>query len=105
MADSKATNKSYFIEVESGLKIHILEKGQGFPVFLMHGNPTSGFLYRDIVNNLPLDKVRIIMPSLMGLGFSSKIPASMHTLYEYGNKWKLNFINHLVHLFLKLKYQ
>tara|TARA_S200000501_G_scaffold171873_1_gene161948 strand:+ start:1055 stop:2080 length:1026 start_codon:yes stop_codon:yes gene_type:complete len=72
--------KSYFIEVESGLKIHVLEKGQGFPVLLMHGNPTSGFLYRNIVNNLPLDKVRVIMPSLMGLGFSSKIPASMHTL-------------------------
>ena len=72
--------KSYFIEVESGLKIHVLEKGQGFPVFLMHGNPTSGFLYRNIASNLPIDKVRLIMPSLMGLGFSSKIPASMHTL-------------------------
>ena len=72
--------KSYFIEVESGLKIHVLEKGQGFPVFLMHGNPTSGFLYRNIASNLPTDKVRLIMPSLMGLGFSSKIPASMHTL-------------------------
>ena len=72
--------KSYFIEVESGLKIHVLEKGQGFPVFLMHGNPTSGFLYRNIASNLPVDKVRLIIPSLMGLGFSSKIPASMHTL-------------------------
>ena len=72
--------KSYFIEVESGLKIHVLEKGQGFPLFLMHGNPTSGFLYRNIASNLPTDKVRLIMPSLMGLGFSSKIPASMHTL-------------------------
>ena len=72
--------KSYFIEVESGLKIHVLEKGQGFPVLLMHGNPTSGFLYRNIASNLPIDKVRLIMPSLMGLGFSSKIPASMHTL-------------------------
>ena len=71
--------KSYFIEVESGLKVHVLEIGEGFPFFLMHGNPTSGFLYRKVVENLPLDKVRVILPTSLGLGFSSKIPASMHT--------------------------
>ena len=48
--------KSYFIEVEPGLKVHVLEVGKGFPVFLMHGNPTSGFLYRKVAENLPLDK-------------------------------------------------
>ena len=71
--------KSYFIEVEPGLKVHVLETGKGFPIFLMHGNPTSGFLYRKVVENLPLDRVRVIMPTSLGLGFSSKIPASMHT--------------------------
>ena len=72
--------KSYFIEVEPGLKVHVLETGKGFPIFLMHGNPTSGFLYRKVVENLPLDRVRVIMPTSIGLGFSSKIPASEHTL-------------------------
>lgn len=71
--------KSYFVEVEPGLKVHVLEAGTGFPVFLMHGNPTSGFLYRKVVERLPLDKVRVIMPTSIGLGFSSKIPASEHT--------------------------
>ena len=71
--------KSYFIEVEPGLKVHVLEAGEGFPVFLMHGNPTSGFLYRKVVEKLPLNKVRVIMPTSLGLGFSSKIPASEHT--------------------------
>ena len=71
--------KSYFIEVEPGLKIHVIEAGEGFPVFLMHGNPTSGFLYRKVVEKLPLNKVRVIMPTSLGLGFSSKIPASEHT--------------------------
>ena len=70
--------KSYFIEVEPGIKVHVLDVGEGFPVFLMHGNPTSGFLYRKIVENLPLDKVRVIMPTSPGLGFSSKIPASVN---------------------------
>ncbi|MGD1934795.1 MAG: alpha/beta fold hydrolase [Candidatus Phaeomarinobacter sp.] len=72
--------KSYFIEVEPGIKVHMLEVGSGYPVFLMHGNPTSGLLYRKVVEELPTDRLRLIMPTLVGLGFSSKIPASQHTL-------------------------
>ena len=72
--------KSYFVEVEPGIKVHVLEVGTGFPVFLQHGNPTSGFLYRKVVEELPTDGVRVIMPTLVGLGFSSKVPASEHTL-------------------------
>ncbi len=72
--------KSYFVEVEPGIKVHVLEVGSGFPVFLQHGNPTSGFLYRKVAEELPTDQLRVIMPTLVGLGFSSKIPASQHTL-------------------------
>ena len=75
--------KSYFVEVEPGLKVHVLEIGEGLPVLLMHGNPTSGFLYRKVAEKLPLDKVRVIMPTTIGLGFSSKIPASHHTLENH----------------------
>ena len=74
------TYKSYFVEVEPGIKVHVLEVGTGYPVFLQHGNPTSGFLYRKVASELPTDQVRVIMPTLVGLGFSSKVPASMHTL-------------------------
>ena len=86
--------KSYFIEVEPGIKVHILEVGDGFPVFLMHGNPTSGFLYRKVVDGLPLDKVRVIMPTSPGLGFSSKIPASEHKL-ENHIRWINTALNEL----------
>ena len=72
--------KSYFVEVEPGIKLHILEVGEGYPVYAQHGNPTSGFLYRKVAAELPLEKVRIIMPTMVGLGFSSKVPASEHTL-------------------------
>jgi hypothetical protein len=44
--------KSYFVEVEPGIKIHMLEVGTGLAVYLQHGNPTSGFLYRKVVNEL-----------------------------------------------------
>lgn len=75
--------KSYLVEVEPGIKIHVLEVGTGYPLFLQHGNPTSGFLYRRIAAELPTDRVRVIMPTLVGLGFSSKVPASQHTLENH----------------------
>jgi haloalkane dehalogenase len=75
--------KSYFVEVDQGIKVHVLEVGSGFPVFLLHGNPTSGFLYRKVAAELRTDRLRLIMPTLVGFGFSSKIPASRHTLENH----------------------
>ena len=72
--------KSYFIEVEPGIKIHVLEVGQGYPIYVQHGNPTTGLLYRKVAALLPLDRVRVIMPTMVGLGYSTKIAASEHTL-------------------------
>ncbi|MCR9278674.1 MAG: alpha/beta fold hydrolase [Pseudomonadaceae bacterium] len=72
--------KSYFIEVEPGIKVHMLEVGSGYPVFMQHGNPTSGLLYRRVVEALPIDQVRVIMPTLVGLGFSTKVPVFEHTV-------------------------
>ena len=72
--------KSYLVEVEPGIKIHVLEAGSGYPVYLQHGNPTSGFLYRKIAAELKGESVRLIMPTMIGLGFSSMVPASEHTL-------------------------
>ena len=70
--------KSYLVEVEPGIKVHILEVGSGYPVYMQHGVPTSGFLYRKVADRLPRDEFRVIMPTLVGLGFSSKVPASQH---------------------------
>ena len=78
-----AEYKSYFVGVEPGIKVHVLEVGSGFPVYLQHGNPTSGFLYRKVAAELPTNRLRLIMPTLVGLGFSSKIPASHHTLEKH----------------------
>lgn len=86
--------KSYFVEVEPGIKVHVLEVGTGYPLFLQHGNPTSGFLYRKVADALPTDEVRVIMPTLVGLGFSSKVPASMHTLDNH-MRWINNVLEAL----------
>jgi len=74
---------SYLIEVEPGIKIHMLEVGRGFPLFLQHGNPTSGLLYRKVADALGNEQFRILMPTLAGLGFSSKIPTHQHTVENH----------------------
>jgi haloalkane dehalogenase len=75
--------KSYLVEVAPGIKIHVLEVGRGYPVYLQHGVPTSGLLYRKVADNLPKDEFRVIMPTLVGLGFSSKVPASQHSIENH----------------------
>ena len=86
--------KSYFVEVAPGIKIHVLEIGIGYPVYMQHGVPTSGFLYRKVADSLPQDQFRIIMPTLVGLGFSSKVPASQHTI-ENHITWLHSLLNEL----------
>ncbi|MFK8023275.1 MAG: alpha/beta fold hydrolase [Ilumatobacter sp.] len=71
---------SYLVEVEPGVNVHVLEVGSGYPVYLQHGAPTSGFLYRKIAELLPPNQLRVIMPTMVGLGFSSQVPAEQHTL-------------------------
>ena len=75
--------KSYFVEVEPGIKVHMLEVGSGYPVYLQHGNPTNGLLYRKIAAELPTDDVRLIMPTTVGLGFSTKIKKKQHTVENH----------------------
>jgi haloalkane dehalogenase len=49
--------------------MHYLDVGQGPPVLLLHGEPTSSFLWRNIVPQLPGRKVA---PDLIGFGRSDK---------------------------------
>lgn len=52
--------------------MHVMELGAGHPVLMLHGNPTWGFLYRKVAAALAGEPLRIILPDLIGLGFSSK---------------------------------
>lgn len=55
-----------------GRRMHVMETGHGFPVVALHGNPTWGVLYRLVARELAGEDVRVIMPDLIGLGFSDK---------------------------------
>lgn len=63
-----------FVSV-SGKKIAYVEEGTGDPIVLLHGNPTSSFLWRNVVPEL-VDSGRVIVPDLIGHGDSEKLPAS-----------------------------
>ncbi|MFK7899055.1 MAG: alpha/beta fold hydrolase [Myxococcota bacterium] len=86
--------KSYLVEVEPGIKVHVLESGSGYPIYAQHGAPTSGWLYRKVAEALPQDRFRVIMPTMVGLGFSSKVPASEHTLENHA-RWMANLLTQL----------
>lgn len=66
-------------------RMHVMEVGRGRPVLLLHGNPTWGFLYRKVATLLEGEPFRLIMPDLIGLGFSDK-PRSLdaHRLDAHG---------------------
>ena len=48
------------------------ERGDGPPIVLLHGNPTSSYLWRDVVPFLE-SSGRCIVPDLIGMGDSQKL--------------------------------
>ena len=59
-----------FLEV-LGSQMHYVEEGSGDPVLFLHGNPSSSYLWRNIIPHLsPL--ARCIAPDLIGMGKSEK---------------------------------
>jgi haloalkane dehalogenase len=58
------------------------ERGQGAPILLLHGNPTSSFLWRDVLPALE-GRGRLIVPDLIGMGDSAKLPKPGPDTYRF----------------------
>lgn len=59
-----------------------LDEGAGAPVIFLHGNPTSSYLWRNIIPHVsPI--ARCIAPDLIGMGDSDKLPDSSDTAYGF----------------------
>jgi len=56
----------------NGWRMHYVDEGKGDPVVLLHGNPTWGFLYRDVIGPLVQAGRRVIVPDMIGFGLSEK---------------------------------
>lgn len=62
--------QSKFVEVH-GSKMHYIDEGDGDPILFLHGNPTSSYLWRNIIPYLT-PHGRCIAPDLIGMGKSDK---------------------------------
>ncbi|MAT93051.1 MAG: haloalkane dehalogenase [Halioglobus sp.] len=74
MASSEQPHDKRFENVD-GKRIAYIETGEGDPLVLLHGNPTSSYLWRNVIPELA-GRGRIIVPDLIGQGDSEKLPAS-----------------------------
>jgi haloalkane dehalogenase len=57
-------------------------RGEGAPVLLLHGNPTSSYLWRNVIPELK-GHGRLIAPDLIGMGDSAKLPNPGPDTYRF----------------------
>lgn len=67
---------SHYVEV-LGDQIHYVDEGAGDPILLLHGQPTSSYLWRNIIPHLS-DHARVIAPDNIGFGKSDRPDIDYH---------------------------
>jgi haloalkane dehalogenase len=65
-----------------GARMAYHERGEGTPVLFLHGNPTSSYLWRDVIPELN-GLGRLIAPDLIGMGDSAKLPNPGSNTYRF----------------------
>jgi len=65
-----------------GRSMAYVETGTGDPIVLLHGNPTSSYLWRNVIPHLE-GLGRCIAPDLIGMGDSDKIEPSGPDSYRF----------------------
>ena len=62
--------QGHYAELDNGARVHYVDEGEGRILLLLHGNPTSAYLYRELIAELSHD-YRVIAPDYPGFGQSS----------------------------------
>jgi haloalkane dehalogenase len=62
-------------------------RGEGAPILFLHGNPTSSYLWRDVIPQLE-GYGRLIAPDLIGMGDSGKLPNVAPDTYRFATHRK-----------------
>jgi haloalkane dehalogenase len=66
----------------NGLSMAYQDIGAGDPIVFLHGNPTSSYLWRNVIPHLS-GSYRCIAPDLIGMGDSEKLPHSGPESYRF----------------------
>jgi haloalkane dehalogenase len=62
-------------------EISYVDVGQGQPIVFLHGNPTSSYLWRNIIPFV-MRRGRCLAPDLIGMGDSSKSPSRSYRFFD-----------------------
>ena len=65
-----------------GRDMAVVDVGVGDPIVFLHGNPTSSYVWRNVIPHL-LGSGRCIAPDLIGMGDSDKLPESGPASYSF----------------------
>jgi len=65
-----------------GKRMAYVEVGEGDPIVFLHGNPTSSYLWRNVIPHLA-GRGRCIAPDLIGMGDSEKLDDSGPGRYRF----------------------
>ena len=76
------------------LDIHFVDENSSSDecVLLLHGNPTWGYLYRNMIDPLKENGYRVVVPDLPGFGKSDKFSLRYNYSYEGFVDWMSQFI-------------
>ena len=67
---------------ESGFRQHYVDEGEGEVVVCLHGEPTWGYLYRNMIDPLA-EEFRVVVPDHMGFGKSETPQDKDYTLKSH----------------------
>jgi len=70
-------------EGDHELELAHVDVGHGDPIVFLHGNPTSSYLWRNVLPHVR-DLGRCIAPDLIGMGESSRLPHPGPGSYSFG---------------------
>lgn len=85
--DAGAARASAWARRKRTIRVHgrdmaYVEVGRGAPIVFLHGNPTSSYLWRNILPHVR-HLGRCIAPDLIGMGDSEKLPGSEPGRYSF----------------------
>lgn len=65
-----------------GSEMAYVEVGEGDPIIFLHGNPTSSYLWRNVIPHVS-DLGRCIAPDLIGMGDSAKVDGLQYRFVDH----------------------
>jgi haloalkane dehalogenase len=80
LSDAHFGEKKYM--TVNGQRMAYIDEGEGDAIVFAHGNPTSSYLWRNVIPELE-GLGRLIVPDLIGMGDSAKLPNPDNDTYRF----------------------